>query len=75
MIYSSGIQNFAKLRESGCKYVDKTNYIYNLINSGYYIYLCRPLRFGKSLTLSTLEYIFKGKKELFNGLFIEDKWN
>ena len=75
MIYSSGIQSFSELRHYGCKYVDKTNYLYNLINSGKYFYLCRPRRFGKSLTLSTLEYIFKGKKELFNGLFIEDKWN
>ena len=75
MIYSSGIQSFSELRHYGCKYVDKTNYLYNLINSGKYFYLCRPRRFGKSLTLSTLEYIFKGKKELFNGLYIENKWN
>ena len=75
MIYSSGIQSFAELRHYGCKYVDKTSYLFNLINSGKYFYLCRPRRFGKSLTLSTLEYIFKGKKDLFNGLFIEDKWN
>ncbi|MCX8473425.1 MAG: AAA family ATPase [Sediminibacterium sp.] len=75
MIYSSGIQSFAELRHYGCKYVDKTSYLYNLINSGKYFYLCRPRRFGKSLTLSTLEYIFKGKKDLFNGLFIEDKWD
>ena len=75
MIYSSGIQSFAELRYYGCKYVDKTLYLLNLINSGKYFYLCRPRRFGKSLTLSTLEYLFKGTKELFNGLFIENKWN
>ena len=32
----------------------------------------RPRRFGKSLTVSTLEAIFQGKKELFKGLDIYD---
>ncbi|NJO66021.1 MAG: AAA family ATPase [Richelia sp. RM2_1_2] len=40
--------------------------------SGYY-FLSRPRRFGKSLLISTLSYLFEGKKELFNGLWIEDK--
>ena len=51
MIYSSGIQSFSELRHYGCKYVDKTNYLYNLINSGKHFYLCRPRRFGKSYHL------------------------
>lgn len=33
--------------------------------------MCRPRRFGKSLLLSTLEAYFLGKKELFQGLIIE----
>ncbi|HDT11139.1 MAG TPA: AAA family ATPase, partial [bacterium] len=33
----------------------------------------RPRRFGKSLTLSTLESIFSGEKELFKGLYIYDQ--
>ncbi len=36
-------------------------------------FLSRPRRFGKSLTLSTLESVFKGEKELFKGLYIYDQ--
>jgi hypothetical protein len=70
-----GISDFKKLREGGYIYVDKTEYIYKLIKegSGYY-FLSRPRRFGKSLLLSTIEYLFKGEKELYKGLYIEDKW-
>ena len=75
MIFSSGIQSFAKLRQENCKYIDKTKYIYSLITAGSYFYMCRPRRFGKSLTLSTMEHIFKGDKHLFQDLWIENKWN
>jgi len=71
-----GISDFKKLREGGYVYVDKTEYIYRLIKegSGYY-FLSRPRRFGKSLLLSTIRYLFEGEKELFEGLDIEQKWN
>jgi hypothetical protein len=46
-----------------------------LLTEGYYYFLSRPRRFGKSLLLSTLAEIFKGSKELFEGLWIEDKWD
>ena len=39
------------------------------------MFLSRPRRFGKSLLLSTIEYLYEGKRELFKGLYIEDKWN
>ena len=55
-------------------YVDKTEYIWQLIRpsrAGYF--LSRPRRFGKSLTISTLKAVFEGKKELFKGLAIYDK--
>ena len=53
-------------------YVDKTKYLYNLITDRKkYHFLSRPRRFGKSLTLSTLDAIFRGKKELFKGLYID----
>ena len=68
-----GNGTFAKLIESDNIYVDKTDIIYNLITSGSTFFFCsRPRRFGKTLTLSTLEEIFKGKKELFKGLKIYD---
>jgi len=71
-----GISDFKKLREGGYVYVDKTEYIYRLVKegSGYY-FLSRPRRFGKSLLLSTIEYLFRGERELYKGMYIEDKWN
>uniref|UniRef100_A0A7C4VXC8 AAA family ATPase n=1 Tax=Fervidobacterium pennivorans TaxID=93466 RepID=A0A7C4VXC8_FERPE len=38
-------------------------------------FLSRPRRFGKSLLLSTLSFLFKGEKELFEGTWIYDKWD
>jgi hypothetical protein len=71
-----GISDFKKLREGGYIYVDKTEYIYRMIKEGGgYYFLSRPRRFGKSLLLSTIEYLFKGERELYKGLYIEEKWN
>ncbi|MCX7870420.1 MAG: ATP-binding protein [bacterium] len=70
-----GISDFKKLREGNYIYVDKTRYIYDLVNNSVYIFLSRPRRFGKSLLLSTIEYLYESKKELFKGLYIEDKWD
>jgi hypothetical protein len=71
-----GISDFKKLREENFIYVDKTKYIYKLIQEGgNYYFLSRPRRFGKSLLLSTIRYLFQGHKDLFKGLYIYDKWN
>ncbi|MDR0725609.1 MAG: ATP-binding protein, partial [Prevotellaceae bacterium] len=71
-----GIQSFSRLRDEGCLYVDKTEHIYNMITTGGGVYfLSRPRRFGKSLLISTLDELFRGRKELFKGLFIYDKWD
>ena len=43
-----GIQTFPKLVEQDCLYIDKTEYIYKMINYSNYIFLSRPRRFGKS---------------------------
>ena len=47
-------------------YVDKTDYVWNLVcrKKGEY-FLSRPRRFGKSLLVSTLKAVFQGKRELF----------
>ncbi len=66
--------SFRKLREKGLVYVDKTPWIYRMIDEGETYFLSRPRRFGKSLTVNTLKELFKGNKELFKGLWIEDKW-
>lgn len=65
-----GVQGFEKLRSTGYLYVDKTKYIYELVNSGNQFFLSRPRRFGKSLFLSALKAYWEGKKELFAGLDI-----
>ena len=69
-IYPVGIQDFEKLRQNGCVYVDKTDLIYHLSRK-FYVFLSRPRRFGKSLLSSTLKYYFQGRKDLFQGLAIE----
>jgi hypothetical protein len=77
MKYPIGIQNFEKIRNDGYVYVDKTELIYKLADTGSYYFLSRPRRFGKSLLISTMEAYFSGRKELFRGLAIEkleQKW-
>ena len=70
-----GIQTLSKIIEGNFVYVDKTEIAYNLIQKGEYYFLSRPRRFGKSLFLDTLKEIFEGRKELFKGLYIYDKWD
>jgi Predicted AAA-ATPase/PD-(D/E)XK nuclease superfamily len=72
--YPIGLQDFGGIRKNGYVYVDKTPYIHQLITSYKYYFLSRPRRFGKSLLISTLECVFKGQKDLFEGLYIYDKW-
>ena len=71
---TTSIYDFEKLRKADYLYVDKTEYIWRLIDPpGESYFLSRPRRFGKSLLVSTLKAIFQGKKELFKGLAIYDK--
>ena len=78
MKYPIGIQTFSNIIQDGYVYVDKTDMVYSLANSGKIFFLSRPRRFGKSLLLSTLKSYFLGQKELFKGLKIdalEKDWN
>jgi len=72
MKYPIGVQDFESLRQDGYLYVDKTALIYKLVSTGRYYFLSRPRRFGKSLLVSTLAAYFRGKKELFKGLAMEE---
>lgn len=67
-----GIQSFDMLRNEKLVYVDKTKQIYDLATGkvGYYLFLSRPRRFGKSLLISTLKELFLGNKHLFESLWI-----
>ncbi len=73
-LYPVGRQDFPNLIKEGFVYVDKTMHAFNIIKTSKSNFLSKPRRFGKSLFLSTLESIFLGKKELFKGLYIYDKW-
>jgi hypothetical protein len=70
--YPLGIQDFSELRTRQCVYVDKTKLLYSLLEGKAYFY-AHPRRFGKSLLLSTLKYLFQGRQDLFQGLWIADK--
>ena len=72
-----GIQTFEDIRNDGYLYVDKTALMWTIANIGKPFFLSRPRRFGKSLLISTFEAYFKGRRELFTGLAVEElekKW-
>ena len=71
LTYPVGEQNFAKIRDRQRVYIDKTPLIYRMITEGKPYFLSRPRRFGKSLLLTTLRYYFEGRRELFEGLAID----
>jgi len=57
----------------GFLYIDKTELIHDLVNSGNYYFMSRPRGFGKSLLVDTIEELFSGSKELFEGLCSENR--
>ena len=67
-----GIQSFEKIRNGDNLYIDKTEYIFKLVNTEIPYFLSRPRRFGKSLLLSTMKAYWEGKRDLFRGLKIEN---
>ncbi len=74
-----GIQTFSDIvdKNNNYYYVDKTKFAYDLITKYKYknVFLSRPRRFGKSLFVDTLKELFEGEKELFEGLYVYDKWD
>ena len=66
--------NFPEIIANDFLYVDKTEFVWQLVSKkkGEY-FLSRPRRFGKSLLLSTLKAVFQGRRELFRGLAIDQK--
>ena len=71
-----GIQSFEKIRSGDYYYVDKTPFVARLAEEGGgWYFLSRPRRFGKSLFLDTLRQAFLGRKELFDGLYLETHWD
>ena len=70
-----GVSSFSRIRERGYYYVDKTPLIIQLLMTSDYIFLSRPRRFGKSLTIDTIAELFSGTKKLFTGLYAENHWD
>lgn len=64
--------DFEMIRTMNLAYVDKTSLIYPIANGsmGNQFFLSRPRRFGKSLLVSTLQKLFEGRRDLFDGLAI-----
>ena len=63
-----GLQTFAEIISGKYLYIDKTGYVNDVANKYQYVFLNRPLGFGKSLLSSTFHSYFEGRKELFEGL-------
>ena len=58
-------------------YIDKTKFIYKMLvdNPLERVFISRPRRFGKSLTLDTIGSLFEfGVDPYFKGTYIYDKW-
>ena len=71
-----GIENFSKLLKEDFYYVDKTNFIKDLLANWSEVTLfTRPRRFGKTLNMDMLKCFFEvgQDKSLFNGLNIADE--
>ena len=70
-----GIEDFKRLIDKGCYFVDKSLLIQEILDSGADVHLfTRPRRFGKTLNLSMIQYYFEKQKTdnsyLFEGLKI-----
>lgn len=69
----TGIENFKMMIDKSAYYVDKTNFIEDVLNEQVVLYT-RPRRFGKTLNMSMLYYFFsineKENSYLFDGLNI-----
>ena len=65
--------DFEYVRSKNYTYVDKTGILYPLVDEsiGKQFFLSRPRRFGKSLLVSTLQKLFEGRRDLFEGLAID----
>ena len=70
----SSTGSFIKFYLNNYIYVDKTKYIRDLIKLEK-VFISRPRRFGKSLTLDTIATLFEtGVEPYFKGTWIYDKW-
>ncbi len=70
----SSTGSFKNFYRNNCIYVDKTKFICELVKLER-VFISRPRRFGKSLTLDTIATLFEtGVEPYFKGTYIYDKW-
>ena len=69
-----GIQDYRELITNWYYYLDKTHLIYDIVTRNKYYFFARPRRFGKSLLISTMKYVFLWYQDLFVGTNIYEKW-
>ena len=67
--------SFTDFLDDNYIYIDKTENIYNLLKNEKRVFISRPRRFGKSLTLDTIGTLFEnGVNPYFKDTWIYDKW-
>ncbi|MEA1955477.1 MAG: AAA family ATPase, partial [Campylobacterota bacterium] len=53
-----GLSDFKRVLQEDYYYIDKTSFIEHIEDEANFLYFLRPRRFGKSLTISMLEYYY-----------------
>jgi hypothetical protein len=79
-LINTSSSSFEYIIQSDMIYVDKTKHIYDVLlaKKQKFHFIVRPRRFGKSLTCSTLSWMFKGErgKKVFKGMeILKLNWN
>jgi hypothetical protein len=73
---ATSLADFEEIVTGDYIYVDKTEFLYNIVRKDKYYFLSRPRRFGKTLFVDTLHTFFEGKKELFADLYVyNQEWD
>ena len=72
-----GVARFEEVRNENFYYVDKTKYLSSLEDTGKYLFLIRPRRFGKSVFVSMMQAYYDIAQadkfdRLFGGLWIHE---
>jgi hypothetical protein len=62
---------FREIISEGRLYVDKTRHVHKILDQYNCCFLARPKGFGKTLLIDVLEELFRGNRELFEGLLID----
>lgn len=70
----AAVSQLEEIRELKLPYVDKTELLIQLVKERS-VFISRPRRFGKTLLVDTVQQLFLGREDLFEGLHIKSKWD